>query len=208
MCGRSVQHLQDSLRPLGFLSKEAHHPKSLKHFRWILASLLPCLAFLYDKTLDLAFMDPLSLTASIITILGVGGEAAKAVKKFARLKGAPDIVLALHNELSDLQLVITAIETAFKTQEMTSTPFPGYRAHEVSVEASIVCSLQQVKEKALELEALHKKLRPALLEPSTPTPRNIRKRIWLVEHKVMKRLQEDLRSARLKLVAALGLLNS
>ena len=47
-------------------------------------------------------MDPLSLTASIVAIIGVGGQAAKAIKKLASVRGAPASILALHNELSDL----------------------------------------------------------------------------------------------------------
>ena len=58
-------------------------------------------------------MDPLSLTASILTVLGVSGQAAKALKKLASLKGAPTVVLRLNNELSDLHLLTVAIQDIF-----------------------------------------------------------------------------------------------
>ena len=164
----------------------------------------------FDSTSDInqTVMDPLSLTASIITVLGVGGEAAKFFRNLALFKDAPDAILALNNELSDLRLVVAAIEAAFQTRITSGIPFLGNRVHEISAEASVGSSLQQVKEKTLELEALHNRLVPTVSRSSTSKTRNIYKRVWLVEHKVIKRLQEDFRSARLKLVTALGILNS
>ena len=66
--------------------------------------------------------DPLSLVASIIVVVGMGGQIAKAVKKLASLKGALDSILTLDNEISDLHLVVLAI---FQRHRTSGISFPG-----------------------------------------------------------------------------------
>ena len=151
-------------------------------------------------------MDPLSLTASIIAIIGVGGQVAKAVKELASIKGAPDTILALHNEISDIRLIIIAIQDVFEKQRSTGIPFPGYRASEIHIDASIISALEQANKKVRGLEAMHHRLISFSSGHSGPT--TIDKVTWLREQKKLKLLQEGLRGARLKLAAALGAMNS
>ena len=151
-------------------------------------------------------MDPLSLIASIIAILGVGGQAAKAVRKLAALKGAPDLVLALNNEISDLHLVVLAIQDVFQRQQNSGRPFPNNQVDEVSVNTSVTNSLRQAKEILIELEALHNRLNTSASGSSGSTTFN--KVAWLREQRKVRKAQEDLRNVRLKLAAALGILNS
>ena len=151
-------------------------------------------------------MDPLSLTAGIIAIIGAGGQAAKTIKKLASVKGAPDSILALHNEISDIRLIIIAIQDVFEKQRSTGIPFPGYRAGEANIDASVINALEQANEKLLELEALHDRLAPFSSGLSGTTTMD--KVTWLREQKKLMLMQEDLRSTRLKLATALGVLNS
>ncbi|KAL9116731.1 MAG: hypothetical protein Q9187_006741 [Circinaria calcarea] len=151
-------------------------------------------------------MDPLSITASIITIIGVGGQAAKAVRKLASLKGAPDLVLALNNEISDLHLVVLAIQDVFQRQQTSGLLFPGSWPGEANVNASVTKSLRDANEKVVELEALHNRLITSASGPSGSATLN--RTAWLREQKRVKKMQEDLRSVRLKLTAALSILNS
>ena len=154
-------------------------------------------------------MDPLSLTASIIAIIGVGGQAAKAVKRLASIKGAPDTLLALNNEISDLRLIVTAIEDVFRTQQTSGSRLhPGSQVHEASVNTSIVLSLYQVNQKVHELDAMYQRLTQSTSGPNASAAPNVNRGIWLAEQKKVKQLQEDLRSSRLKLAAVLGVLNS
>ena len=154
-------------------------------------------------------MDPLSLTASIIAIIGVGGQAAKAIKRLASAKGAPDSLLALNNEVSDLRLIVTAIEDIIRTQRsLGGRLHPGSQAYETSVNASIVPSLDQANQKVHELDAMYQRLTQSTFRSSTSVIPDVNRSTWLVEQRKLKLLQEDLRSSRVKLAAVLGLLNS
>lgn len=55
-------------------------------------------------------MDPLSITASVLTLVTAANKVAKGLDNLASIKGAPAAVLALNNELSDLRLVLTEAE--------------------------------------------------------------------------------------------------
>ncbi|MCJ1234326.1 hypothetical protein MMC14_002285 [Varicellaria rhodocarpa] len=147
-------------------------------------------------------MDPLSLTASIIAIIGVGGEAAKAVRKLASLKGAPSLVLALNNEISDLYLVVLAIRDVHQRQRASSALSPN----NASTDDTITSTLLRANEKVLELRALHQRLTSWTTGPSGLSTLN--KASWLREQKNVKKMQEDLRTVRLKLSTTRGILNS
>ena len=54
--------------------------------------------------------DPLSAAASILTVLGAGGAVGKFLKRVLALKDAPDILLALNNDVVDLQHVVQIVE--------------------------------------------------------------------------------------------------
>ena len=55
-------------------------------------------------------MDPLSITASALTLLAATKQVAMGLDKLASIKGAPAAVLALNNEVSDLRLVLSEAE--------------------------------------------------------------------------------------------------
>ena len=161
--------------------------------------------------------DPLSLVASIVAVVGVGGQVAKAVKKLASLKGAPDIILALNNEITDLHLVVLAIEDVFQKHCSSGVPFPGNRAGDIHVDAAVTKALQFAKDKTVELETLYQQIAPALSTPGGTSKVNktmqsripkLVKNVWIQEQRRVKQIQQDLHSARLKLTAALGILNS
>ena len=54
--------------------------------------------------------DPLSAAASILTLLSAGGAVGKFLKKVVALKQAPDILLALNNDIVDLQDVVQVVD--------------------------------------------------------------------------------------------------
>ncbi|MCJ1241448.1 hypothetical protein MMC14_009453 [Varicellaria rhodocarpa] len=91
-------------------------------------------------------MDPLSLTASIIAIFGVGGQIANTLRKLASSRGSSDLLIAINNELSDLHLVVLAIQDVLRKQQPIQS----------SINASVTVSIRQAYGKVLELlQALH-----------------------------------------------------
>ena len=47
-------------------------------------------------------MDPLSILASVVTLAETGGTVSKVLRKCIEFKNAPDVLLALQNEITDL----------------------------------------------------------------------------------------------------------
>ena len=147
-------------------------------------------------------MDPLSITASIIAIVGVSGQAAGVIRQLATVRGAPDLVLALNNEITDLHLLITALRDAFQRQRVTVLPpsVTGSGYH-----ASVTSSLQQALDKAQELEALHDRLK--LIAPDASGLLKLSSVKWVREKSKVRRMRDDLKTVRLQLVGVLGILN-
>ena len=55
-------------------------------------------------------MDPLSVTAGIIALFQAGGIVSTGLKKIAKLRDAPDILLALNNEVADLHCLVENVD--------------------------------------------------------------------------------------------------
>lgn len=90
--------------------------------------------------------DPLSITTAIVTILGTGGHIGKVLKKVVNLKNdAPDILLAVNNEITDLRAVIQMFDDLLQRQYNTSDAAPY---------SQLSVSLEKVKRTLLELEQL------------------------------------------------------
>src|SRR5215469_5056364 len=66
-------------------------------------------------------MNPLSVAASIISVIGAAAAVAKILKKLrSELKSVPDSLSSLINETSDLQLVLDASEIALREWRKSS----------------------------------------------------------------------------------------
>jgi Fungal N-terminal domain of STAND proteins len=61
-------------------------------------------------------MEPLSLTASIIAVLTAANTVAHGLVKLRGFKNAPDELLALMNEVSDLQVILEEVNEISRTQ--------------------------------------------------------------------------------------------
>ena len=146
-------------------------------------------------------MDPLSVTASIITIIGVGGNIAKTLAKLASQKDAPDFILLLNNELADLHLVVLAIQNIYQKHQIDTDA----RAPHLPIDNSITSALTQAQQTATVLQALYNRINAASGQSRVTS---LKTKLWLLEPRNARKVHEDLRNARLKLAAALGLLNS
>ena len=69
--------------------------------------------------------DPVSITTGIVTLLGTGGQIGKFLKKVVNLKNdAPDILLAVNNEITDLREVVHMFDDLLQRQYDTSDTAP------------------------------------------------------------------------------------
>ena len=147
-------------------------------------------------------MDPLSFTASIITVVGVGGNIAKTLRYLASQKNAPDFVLLLNNELADLHLIVVAIQDIYQTQQLNRRLL-GH--HNISIDNSIISALTQAQQTVTNLQTLYDRMNATSGQRGVA---NLKTKLWLLEPSKTRKVLEDLRNARLKLAGVLGILNS
>ena len=146
-------------------------------------------------------MDPLSISVGILTILGSGGSVASALKQVAS-KHAPDALLALNNEVSDLHLIV--LEISHLLQEHQEGSLAQLRTEHLLMSLGIM--LGRAKEKLLELEFL---IQYKLTTPSGPRGEaKLNRLAWVLEQKNAQDIRDDIRSTRTNLAAMLGILAS
>ena len=142
-------------------------------------------------------MDPLSLTASIMAVLGAGGSVASSIERIISLRNAPDAILALNNEISDFQLVVGMIQESLQDYESQdsadSTPYAE------NLESVLV----RAREKLLELDML---IQYRLTTPGSQGGLN--RIAWVLEQRKVKMIHDEIRSIRINLVAMIGALTS
>ncbi|CAD6590422.1 MAG: hypothetical protein ASARMPREDX12_004359 [Alectoria sarmentosa] len=147
-------------------------------------------------------MDPLSLTASILAVIGASSAIGRGLKKTISARRVPDILLQLNNEVTDLQYVVQDIEDLLRQKAQTSREdrglLPSY--------ASLSWALGHTKQTLLGLESL------IAYELSTVDSRDGRTKInwisWLRAESKVKSLKDDIRTDRVRLSSALSLLAS
>ena len=141
-------------------------------------------------------MDPFSLTVGILTLLSAGGTIGKTLNKIITLK-APDVLLALNNEVVDLQIVVKDVSNLLEQHSEITKAAPI---------SSICFALDKSKQTLLNLESL------IAYELTTTTGKDNELRLdrsaWFrLEPKVL-RLKNEIRDDRVRLSAALNILSS
>lgn len=142
-------------------------------------------------------MDPLSVTAGIVAVVGAASSVGRTLGKLASLRGAPNAIRALNNEIEDLRLILQEIDTLLRRDIDSSGPSFHHQ--------SLSGSLQRAKEKLLELEGI---LEYQIMTVDDHGNATVNRFGWARQQTTIQRIQGDLRSIRLDLVAALGLLNA
>ncbi|KAL9044028.1 MAG: hypothetical protein Q9214_002806 [Letrouitia sp. 1 TL-2023] len=87
-------------------------------------------------------MEPISATASILTILGSGKAIAKFFNKVRALKHAPSVLLALNNEVNDAHLLVEQVDEVLRKSSAM-----GYKELQ-----TVVHAVERLKEPVAELE--------------------------------------------------------
>ena len=130
-------------------------------------------------------MDPVSLTASILAILGAGGTIAKGLGRIRKLQHAPDVLMQLNNEVTDLHLLIESVNEL--AHQLTHQPTTTDKQQD------LVCiTLNRAKSTVLELE----KLIAYILTKEASAGTKVDRTAWLRNHTRIKRAKVDIRRAR------------
>ena len=148
-------------------------------------------------------MDPLSVTASIITVLGAGGTIATTLEKTRSIRQAPEIILSLNNEISDLRLIVHETQQLLREDQNRDPIGSETRAFTDQVTPILI----RGRDKLLELESL---IEYSLTSTSTNTKNRpkVRKVAWVWKQQKVQSIKDDIRSLRLNLAAIVGLVSS
>ena len=142
-------------------------------------------------------MDPLSISAGVVALLGAGGTLAKLLRKGIGLKNAPDVLRALNDEVSELQ------STANDVNDLLWT---ANRDPDDHLPKSLVSTLNRVKSILLQLESyISYQLTTVTADgKSNRLDRSVNLR---AEHRLQE-FKEEILTSRIALAAALSLFAS
>jgi hypothetical protein len=142
-------------------------------------------------------MDPLSLTASIIAIVQLSGTIGKGLKRIINLKNAPDIFLALNNEVADLQCIVQDTDDLLRQNPDITGIDPI---------ASVGRALDKAKRTLYRLESLLAYELTAIKRKDNET--KLDRSVWLRAERKVQQLKDDIREDKLSLSSALSVLTS
>ena len=142
-------------------------------------------------------MDPLSVSASVLTLLGAGGTLSKLLRKVIDLRNAPDVLRALNDEVSELQSTANDVNDLLWTATQDSDDPPP---------KSLISSLSRVKSILLQLE----RYISYQLTTVTADGKNIRldKSVYLRAERRLHELKDEIHASRIALASALSLFAS
>ena len=139
-------------------------------------------------------MDPLSITAGLLAIFDAGGKVGKGLRLLIQLKDAPDALLALNNEVTDLQCVVQDVDNLLQ-----------HHSEENALPSSITRHLDQAKATVLALERL---IAYDLTTIATNGFKRVDRSSWLRAESKVTAMKQKVKDAKLSLASALSLLNS
>ena len=144
--------------------------------------------------------DPLSITASIIAVLGALDSVGKAIAKVRTLKNSSDDLIALINEVSDYKVVLHDIERHFRNPPQSSdTAAIDQHTHLASL-------IKRAKDPLLELEQMieHRFQKTEARDGQVKVSRVE----WLRAKSAVERLRQKLRDTRQNIQSYTSLINS
>ena len=135
--------------------------------------------------------DPLSITASIIAVIGAAEGVSKTLAKIKNIRNAPSEVLALVNEVSDLRIVLGDVER-YIIRDTTGT----YRSPEQLRTMSTL-----VTRASGHLLELDKTIQYRLIKAnSTAADFRVSRHEWAVARPAVERFRQSLRDVKLNMV--------
>jgi len=139
-------------------------------------------------------MDPLSITAGILAIFGAGGKVGNGLRKLVQLRDAPAALLALCNEVTDLQCVVQNVDDLLQQWH-----------DEHALPSSTEGALNQAKATVLDLEKI---IFYDLTNITTRGGYRVDRSSWLRAETKVAAIKERIKAANISLVNALSLLNA
>jgi hypothetical protein len=155
-------------------------------------------------------MDPLSITASIVAILGAAEKVTKGLQRLHDLKEAQEDAVSCCNEIAALKAVcyqIDFIQRQWQTKpgaqrcvcQHHSEPYADifYRPTDdirELLDASLVCARSSLLK--LDVVLQHRILKPSQAVAGSPLEQRVMKHKWLLEKKRIEKLRTELRQAR------------
>lgn len=137
------------------------------------------------------------MTAGIIAVVGAGNTIGKGLAKVIALRHAPDILLALNNEIIDLAYVVPDIDGLLKKEaEISGTTPPSSLHRALDNSRQNLTELEQLV--LIELTTIKGKKNEAKLDRS----------VWLRTEPKVRELKDKIRDDRLRLSTALSVLAS
>ena len=137
--------------------------------------------------------DPLSVIASIIAVIGAAESIGKAVNRIRDMTNAPDEVLALSNEISDLTVVLKHVETYITAADCAVIPLENLQ------HLSVLAKRAQSR-----LAQLEQIMPNHLPEPGGANWRSsLRRPQWALLKSKADRLRVDLRDIKLSIIVQL-----
>ena len=139
---------------------------------------------------SLAMADPLSVTASVITVIGVVKTTVQTIEKLRVFRRAPNAFAELQNELSEICLQLSSLETIRDELESQSVS-----AH------SLAALLRRIKSKLLETESY---MSENLFKLDNKLQPRVRRLKWMSHHRKVVEFKDTIRALRQELIAAIA----
>jgi hypothetical protein len=158
---------------------------------------VPLLIFLLSTTAQLSdIMDPLSVTASVLAILGAAGQVTKGLAKIRSIHNAPAELSGLINEVSDLRAIISQVATFSNRLEDE-----GLRGPVVALKSHLSRARDQ-------LYALDNLINVELLKVRASGSVRLSRKAWIRLKPDIELMQLELRGIRVNIGIALGVVTS
>ena len=143
--------------------------------------------------------EPLSIATSIITVLAAAQGVGKTLAKIRVLQHAYDEILALNNEVSDVQVLLSGVESCMLELTDTSTAL-STQLH------SLERYVRRTKNVLIKLDLLiqNRSIKSGSLDGQCQVSRAA----WMRAKHTVKDLQQELRETRLNITAQMTLINS
>ena len=148
--------------------------------------------------------DPLSITASIIAVVGAAEGVTKTLAKIRNIRNAPEELLALINEVSDLRIVFGDVQNYIQSTERSQTTSRLATTNEVLQHMAIL--INRAKYKLLELDQL---IQYRLMKPESISNHiKVSRREWTRAKTTIESFRQALRDIRLNIVTQMVIINS